>query len=323
MQTIDAQLVHQKKVRSFSDSNGFVNFFNITGQVAEIDHSNNRIRLLISRRNPNYFLDIEMESSRIPARYKALELVTIEGYVRGVQGENNAWGVRFVGRSINPASLVDLDEDALKDYFHRMNGVMGAGSAEQASADDIAGAQAESRAHVSEYRRKKSARRSGNYVGLSGFVDNAKLITGPVRDDGTKGPDSLKILLRQWDEKSKNILLELNGREAQRTLNGINVLRQQGVPFIRFHGEIYIKVKDVVVPPAEGEQSSEEAPKTTTLIMPVIKSIGHIDIGKEDECRRPREADDGKGGKTLVMPYPWTQEYLDQAQSVRAQRKAA
>jgi hypothetical protein len=96
---------------------------------------------------------------------------------------------------------------------------------------------------VSEYRRKKSARRSGNYVGLSGFVDNAKLITGPVRPDGTKGPDSLKILLRQWDDKSKNILLELNGREAQRTLNGINVLRQQGVPFIRFHGEIYIKVR--------------------------------------------------------------------------------
>jgi hypothetical protein len=177
---------------------------------------------------------------------------------------------------------------------------------------------------VSEYRRKKSARRSGNYVGLSGFVDNAKLITGPVRPDGTKGPDSLKILLRQWDDKSKNILLELNGREAQRTLNGINVLRQQGVPFIRFHGEIYIKVKDVVIPAAEGEQSSEEAPKTTTLIMPVIKSIGHIDIGKEDECRRPREVDDGKGGKTLAMPYPWTQEYLDQAQSVqRAQRKAA
>jgi hypothetical protein len=129
--------------------------------------------------------------------------------------------------------------------------------------------------------------------------------------------------LRQWDDKSKNILLELNGREAQRTLNGINVLRQQGVPFIRFHGEIYIKVKDVVIPAAEGEQSSEEAPKTTTLIMPVIKSIGHIDIGKEDECRRPREVDDGKGGKTLAMPYPWTQEYLDQAQSVRAQRKAA
>jgi hypothetical protein len=75
-------LVHQKKVRSFSDSNGFVNFFNITGQVAEIDYSNNRIRLLVSRRNPNYFLDIEMENSRIPARYKALELVTIEGYVR-------------------------------------------------------------------------------------------------------------------------------------------------------------------------------------------------------------------------------------------------
>jgi hypothetical protein len=37
---------------------------------------------LVSRRNPNYFLDIEMENSRIPARYKALELVTIEGYVR-------------------------------------------------------------------------------------------------------------------------------------------------------------------------------------------------------------------------------------------------
>jgi hypothetical protein len=69
----------EKKVRSFSDSNGFVNFFNITGQVAEIDYSNNRIRLLVSRRNPNYFLDIEMENSRIPARYKALELVTIEG----------------------------------------------------------------------------------------------------------------------------------------------------------------------------------------------------------------------------------------------------
>jgi hypothetical protein len=64
----------------------------------------------------------------------------------------------------------------------------------------------------------------------------------------------------------------------------------------------------VVIPAAEGEQSSEEAPKTTTLIMPVIKSIGHIDIGKEDECRRPREVDDGKGGKTLAMPYPWTQE---------------
>jgi hypothetical protein len=98
-------------------------------------------------------------------------------------------------------------------------------------------------------------------MSVSGFVDNAKLITGPVRPDGTKGPDSLKILLRQWDDKSKNILLELNGREAQRTLNGINVLRQQGVPFIRFHGEIYIKVKDVVIPAAEGEQSSEEAPQ--------------------------------------------------------------
>jgi hypothetical protein len=171
--------IRKKKVRSFSDSNGFVNFFNITGQVAEIDYSNNRIRLLVSRRNPNYFLDIEMENSRIPARYKALELVTIEGYVRGVQGDDNAWGVRFVGRSINPASLVDLDEDALQDYFHRMNGVMGVGSAERATAAGAADAQAESRQHVSEYRRKKSARRSGNYVGLSGFVDNAKLITGP------------------------------------------------------------------------------------------------------------------------------------------------
>jgi hypothetical protein len=47
---------------------------------------------LVSRRNPNYFLDIEMENSRIPARYKALELVTIEGYVRGVQGETTTPG---------------------------------------------------------------------------------------------------------------------------------------------------------------------------------------------------------------------------------------
>lgn len=320
MQTIDAQLVHRKKVRSFSDSNGFVNFFNITGQLGEIDYGNNRIRLLVSKRNPNYILDIEMQGERIPARFKPLELVTIEGFVRGLQGEDNAWGLRFVGRSINPASLVDLDEDALQDFFHRMNGVMGVGSVDvnpdPATADD-AGA---GRLHVSEYRRRKGARRSGNYVGLSGFVDNAKLVPGAVRDDGTKGPDSLKILLRQWDDKSKNLLLELNGREAQRTLNGINVLRQQGVPFIRFHGEIYIKVKDVTLPGPEGEEGKST---TTTLIMPVIKSIGHIDIGKEDECRRPREVDDGQGGKKLVMPYPWTQEYLDQAKAVRVQRKAA
>jgi hypothetical protein len=183
-----------------------------------------------------------------------------------------------VGRSINPASLVDLDEDALQDYFHRMNGVMGVGSAERATAAGAADAQAESRQHVSEYRRKKSARRSGNYVGLSGFVDNAKLITGPVRPDGTKGPDSLKILLRQWDDKSKNILLELNGREAQRTLNGINVLRQQGVPLSVSTGNLH-QGQDVVIPAAEGAEQ-RKAPRPRRSSCPVIKSIGHIDIGK-------------------------------------------
>jgi hypothetical protein len=95
----------RKKVRSFSDSNGFVNFFNITGQVAEIDYSNNRIRLLVSRRNPNYFLDIEMENSRIPARYKALELVTIEEGTSGCSGRRQRLGREVCGKIHQPRQL--------------------------------------------------------------------------------------------------------------------------------------------------------------------------------------------------------------------------
>jgi hypothetical protein len=105
VQTIDAQLVHQKKVRSFSDSNGFVNFFNITGQVAEIDYSNNRIRLLVSRRNPNYFLDIEMENSRIPARgTKPSNSLRSRG-TSGCSGRRQRLGREVCGKIHQPRQL--------------------------------------------------------------------------------------------------------------------------------------------------------------------------------------------------------------------------
>lgn len=319
MQSIESSVVHLKKVRSYNDSNGFVNFFNITGQLKSIDLPNNRIEVLLSNKNPDYAIEIEFDAARFPSKFRVGDMVTCSGFCRG-SSDGNAWLIRFRGKEINDPKLTELSGDALDDLIRRMNlPFMADGPRERLS--------------TQEYRRAKGARRNGNYIGLSGFVENIKYYPGKVRENGQKGPDSVKMLLRQFEDVALSVMVELNGSEAERTYKGIVRLARKGFPFVRFHGEAYVKIKDeqVEVPLLDGEGKpildAEGKPKVEIqairTVNPAIKAIASVDFGKPHHCRQPKVIkDEETGEERTVYPYPWAAEYLERAEA-HAQKQRA
>lgn len=324
MQIIDRDTVQLKKVRSFNDSNGFVNHFNVTGEIKSINRSRKCIELYLSKKSPHHYLEIEIEPSNIPARIRVGDMVTCTGFVRGgTDEETGGWIVRFRGKEINEVKIADLSDEALRDLVRRME-------------MPYAVEEGNERMATAEYRLAKRARRNGNYVGLSGFVEYISFKPGKqVSDDGRKGPDSVVMLIRQFEDKGLSVLVELNGREARQTYTGIGRLSMLGVPFIRFHGEAYIKVHDVKtsveVVDEEGNPVLDEdgQPQTetqvVTTITPAIKAIASIEPGKPHHCRQPRTVVTDSGEERTEYPYPWTIEYKERAEVMQqkvARRKA-
>ncbi len=180
MQSIDSNIVHRKKVRSYNDSNGFLNFFNITGQLKSIDRRGHCIELLLNTQNPNYSLNIEIEPANIPARVRVGDTVTCTGFVRGAS-EDGVWRIRFRGKEIHEVKLTDMGEDALDDYERRMQLPY---SRDKDSSERVSN---------EEYRRRRSRRRDGNYIGLSGFVESMKFYPGKqINDSGQKSAEAGK-----------------------------------------------------------------------------------------------------------------------------------
>jgi hypothetical protein len=321
MQSIDSNVIHLKKVRSYADSNGFVNFFNITGQLKSRDLGNSRIELLLSSKNPDYSIEVEVDPSRVPNRFEVGNLVTCTGYVRGVQIEGGGWGLRFRAKEVHDVKIADLSGDALDDLVRRMQ------LPYETSGDES------ERLATPEYRRAKGRRRNGNYIGLSGFVENMKFYPGEVTLSGKRTADSVKMLLRQWDDVGKSVMVELNGREARETYTGIGALSMKGIPFVRFHGEAYVKIKDVevqvpVMEDGVAKKDDDGNPVVETQIerriTPAIKAIASVEFGKPEHCRQPKEIKDPESGKTrMEYPYPWTSIYQERAQALqqRMQRR--
>lgn len=320
MQSIDSEVKRRKRARSYSDSNGFINDFNISGTLKTIDLTNNRIELLLSRKSQDYAIEIEIEPSRMPSKFRTGDLVTCTGFVRGENDENDGWRIRFCGREIVAASLTDLGDDALDDLIRRMELPYSVKNAERLA--------------TPQYRRRKAARRNGNYVGLSGFVENMKFYPGAAHDDGSKGSDSVKMLIRQFDNVKLSVMVELNGREARETYRGIARLSMKGFPFIRFHGEAYVKVRDVTteslvfddqgepVLDEQGGQLTEE--KTVKVITQSIKAIASVGVGQPSHCRQPKTVTDENGEEITEYPYPWAEVYRERAEKIaeRIQKRA-
>lgn len=323
MQSIDSEIVHRKKVRSYNDSNGFLNVFNITGTIKSINRPEHCIELLLSTKNSNYALEIEIDAPNIPSRFRVGDLVTCTGFVRGV-AEQGVWRIRFRGKEINEVKISDLGDEALDDLVRRME------LPYQTSGDKT------ERLSTVEYRRAKRARRNGNYVGLSGFVDSMKFYPGKqISDDGRKSADSVKILLRQFEDVNQNILVELNGREARQTYEGIGKLSLMGIPFIRFHGEAYVKIKDVPRqvavldgegnPVLDGQQQPVFENEVETIITQSIKAIASIGVGQAHHCRQPKVVKDaGSDEERIEYPYPWAVIYKERAEALqnKLQKKA-
>lgn len=316
MQSIDSDIVHMKKVRSYNDSNGFLNVFNITGQIKSIDRSRHCIELLLSKKNPNYALDIEIDAANIPPRFRVGDMVTCTGFVRGAS-DDGVWRVRFRGKEINEVKIADLGDEALNDLVRRME------LPYHTDGDEL------ERLSTVEYRRAKRARRNGNYVGLSGFVESMKFYPGKqINESGQKSADSIKILLRQFEDVGLSVLVELNGREARQTYEGIGKLSLKGFPFIRFHGEAYVKIKDVTTqvpvideegnPVLDHEGRPQVEDQITTTITQSIKAIASISIGQPHHCRQPKTIkDEATGEERVEYPYPWAVVYKERAEALK------
>lgn len=320
MERIDSASIHQRKVQSLNDSNGFVNFFNISGTLKSIDRANNRIELLINRKNPNYSIAIDIDSANVSTRYRVGAEVTCTGFVRGVNTDG-AWGLRFRGKHLSNVNASEMDIDALRDWFRRM------GDPYEPSVNLL------ERVSTTEHHHARSKRRAGNYIGLSGFVHAIKFYPGKqINERGDTKGDSVKMLIRQFEDEKLNILVELNGTQARSTYNLVMELSGLGRPQIRFHGEAYVKIKDtqqeVPVLDDQGNPKVDESGtpvvelQTTTVIFPCIKAIAKIDVAGSEHLRQPKTVVDPETGKERIeYPYPWAKVYEERALAAKAKQR--